>query len=439
VILKGSQRSGARHLAAHLLNDRDNDHVAVIGMRGFVADDLHGALLEAQAIAKGTQCKQYLFSLSLNPPQDAVASEMDFERAADEAEERLGLAGQPRAIILHEKEGRRHAHVVWSRIDAEKMRAVNLAHFKNKLTALSRELYLEHGWPLPDGLRQNGGKSPLNFTLPEWQQAKRLGLDPREIKSVFREAWTQSDNAKAFAAALEERGYFVAKGDRRGFVALDVEGCVYSIPTYLGIKTSAVRQKLGDGNALPSVSERQDALQTKVADKLRGFVREAREVQARDLQPLMLRRDELRAQHRAERAQLHEKQAAHVLHGAARWRAEADARAQRLRTGFAGLWDKISGKAKLIRQENQREALGSVTRDRRQRDRLAVDQMQERAALQERLLKLRRRHIDERRALNRDLIKALKSRADTDAFDRLDEAGRTHSRARKRGFSLDPS
>jgi hypothetical protein len=126
--------------------------------------------------------------LSLNPPKNAVANEADFERAADEAEERLGLVGQPRAIILHEKEGRRHAHVVWSRSDAENMRAVNLAHFKNKLTSLSRELYLEHGWALPDGLRQHGGKSPLNFTLAEWQKAKRLGLDPREIKSVFREA-----------------------------------------------------------------------------------------------------------------------------------------------------------------------------------------------------------------------------------------------------------
>ncbi len=432
MILKGSQRSGARHLAAHLLNDRDNDHVAVIGMRGFVADDLSGALLEAHAIAKGTQCKQYLFSLSLNPPKDAVASEVDFERAADEAEERLGLVGQPRAIILHEKEGRRHAHVVWSRIDAEKMRAVNLAHFKNKLTALSRELYLEHGWALPDGLRQHGGKSPLNFTLAEWQQAKRLGLDPREIKTVFREAWTHSDNAKGFAAALEERGYFVAKGDRRGFVALDVEGTVYAIPTYLGIKTSEVRQKLDDGNTLPSVSDVRTALHGKIADKLRGFVREAREAQARDLKPLVMRGDELRGQHRTERAQLQEKQHA-------RWRAETDARAQRLRTGLAGLWDKVSGKAQTIRQQNEREALGSLTRDRQQRDRLAIAQMQDRAALQERILKLRRRHIDERRALNRDLIKALKSRADTNAPDRLSEASGAHSRARKRGFSLDPS
>lgn len=49
MILKGSQRSGAKALADHLLNDRDNDHITQLQLRGFVADDLHGALAEAYA------------------------------------------------------------------------------------------------------------------------------------------------------------------------------------------------------------------------------------------------------------------------------------------------------------------------------------------------------------------------------------------------------
>ena len=70
MILVGSQRGGARQLAEHLLNDRDNDHVRVVEVRGFVAGDLPGAMREAQAIAKGTSCRQHVFSLSLNPPKD---------------------------------------------------------------------------------------------------------------------------------------------------------------------------------------------------------------------------------------------------------------------------------------------------------------------------------------------------------------------------------
>lgn len=44
------------------------------------------------------------------------------------------------------------------------MKAINLPFFKQRLNELARELYLEHEWTLPDGLRRDGGKSPLNFT-----------------------------------------------------------------------------------------------------------------------------------------------------------------------------------------------------------------------------------------------------------------------------------
>lgn len=133
MILKGSQRGGARALADHLLNDRDNDHVTVEELRGFTSGNLRGAMAETHAIAKGTRCTQCVFSLSLNPPKDAATSVDDLRNAADRAEKALGLEGQPRALVIHEKEGRRHAHVVWSRIDAEAMKAVNLPYYKNRL------------------------------------------------------------------------------------------------------------------------------------------------------------------------------------------------------------------------------------------------------------------------------------------------------------------
>ncbi|MCB1479911.1 MAG: relaxase, partial [Rhodobiaceae bacterium] len=60
MILKGSQRGGAAQLAAHLMNDRDNDHVTLHQSRGFIADTLPEALDEAHAISKATKCKQYL-------------------------------------------------------------------------------------------------------------------------------------------------------------------------------------------------------------------------------------------------------------------------------------------------------------------------------------------------------------------------------------------
>ena len=181
MILVGNQRGGARDMAVHLLKD-ENDHVHVYAIEGFASDTLHGAFKEVQAISKGTRCKQYLYSLSVNPPPGKEVKTEDFIKVIDEAGKRLGLENQPCAIVFHEKEGRRHAHVVWSRINAETMTAVHLPHTKRKLVALTREIYIEHGWKMPDGLVDKRLRNPRNFTLAEWQQAKRIGKDPRVIK-----------------------------------------------------------------------------------------------------------------------------------------------------------------------------------------------------------------------------------------------------------------
>lgn len=61
----------------------------------------------------------------------------------------------------------------------------------------------------------------MSFTLAEWQQAKRGGHDPKALKQMFRELWASSDSKRAFAAALQSRGYTLARGDRRGHVAVD--------------------------------------------------------------------------------------------------------------------------------------------------------------------------------------------------------------------------
>lgn len=150
MILEGNDRGFGAELARHLLNPRDNDHVTVHAIEGFIASDLAGAFAESEAIAQGTQCRKYLFFLSLNPPPGTKVTVEAFEEAIARIEAKLGLAGQPRAIVFHEKNGRRHAHCVWSRIDARRMRAINMAHSKRKLMDISIALYREHGWPPPN-------------------------------------------------------------------------------------------------------------------------------------------------------------------------------------------------------------------------------------------------------------------------------------------------
>lgn len=375
MILKASQRGGPRQLALHLLNDKDNEHVTVQDIRGFVSGDLFGAMAETVAIAKGTRCLQPVFSLSLNPPKDSEATVDDLMEAVERAEVAIGLVGQPRAIVIHEKNGRRHAHAVWSRIDADSMTAVNLPHFKNKLKAISKELYLEHGWELPDGHKENGWKNPLNFTLAEWQQAKRVELDPREIKQIFQSAWRASDNLASFKGALEHHGFYLAKGDRRGLVALDLNGEVLSVARWTGLKTKDIGARSAAGLALRSVDETLAHL-TKI--KTAAFAQkrgELRDKHAAELDPLREQLRMLVKHHRKERSILHDRQAKRAAD-------EAKLRAGKFRRGLGMVMDVLTGRLFTQRKENEREALECFMRDRQQTEDLYIQQQQEKEELQ---------------------------------------------------------
>lgn len=403
MIVKGNQRSGGQNLASHLLKD-ENDHIELFELRGFMADDLHGAFAEAQAIAKGTKCKQYLFSLSLNPPPDQAASTESFIKAADEAEKRLGLTGQPRAIVFHEKQGpngyRRHAHVVWSRIDSESMTAVNHSWYKNKLTSLSKELYLEHGWELPGGLKDPMLKNPLNFTHAEWQQALRTDRDPREIKQAFRQAWERSDSPKAFRAALQEQGFMLAKGDRRGFVAVDYQGEVYSLARWTGIKAKEVKQRLGSPDGFPSVDQAKRRFRKAITPRLKQMMEDLKQQQAKELAPLLKAKQDMVKEHARQRRELKARQEK-------RWQQEAKIRQARLHTGLKGLWDWVSGRAKQVREHNQRTAWLAHKRDQRERDSLLLKHLSDQEKIQQRLQELKKCQSDNHYSLTNNFRKIL--------------------------------
>ena len=374
MILVGNQRGGAKDLARHLMS-QDNEHVSVHELRGFVADDLNGAFTEAYAISRGTKCKQFLFSLSLNPPTEADVSTTDFEAAIDRAEAKLGLTGQPRAVVFHEKEGpggmRRHAHAVWSRIDADEMKAVQMSHSHHKLMDVSRELYLEHGWKMPRGLMNQNHRDPLNFTLEEWQQSKRAGQDAREVKRAMQDAWTISDSKTAFTNALQERGFWLAKGDRRGYVAVDHQGEVYSLSRYTGVKTKQLRERLGEEDKLSSVDDASKRMADAMARKMDSFGQELEAWKQAEQQRYETQRMAMVEHQRAERQALTTAQAHREVQ-------EHQNRQDKLRKGVLGLWDRLTGARKQTLEANAREADLARQRDRAESDRQVFTQIQKR-------------------------------------------------------------
>lgn len=436
MILKGSQRGGASQLAAHLLNARDNEHVEVHELRGFSADDLRGAFQEIDATSRGTRAKQPLFSLSLNPPPREHVSTAAFEAAIEAAEKKLGLQGQPRAIVFHEKEGRRHAHVVWSRIDAERMKALNLPHFKRKLQDVSRQLYREHGWDMPRGLVNSQHRDPLNFTRAEWEQAKKAQQDPKALKAMFQQCWTEAPNVEAYKQTFAERGYTLAHGDRRTFVAVDFRGQVFAVAKWSNVKTKEVRAKLDTLKGVPSVDQAKATIAARMTEALRGYITEAETVRQKQAATLAMQRAQLVQKQRKERAGLAAAQEQ-------RHAKEAALRASRLNRGMRGLWDRITGRHAKQSKANELEALAAWQRDRKEKDALIVRHLDEREGFHLTARQQKQAHAQDMEQLHRDIAayQQLRDKAPADLREHFRESS-GHSRERTperdRGLSHEP-
>src|SRR5215469_14810505 len=104
MIPKGNQRAGGQQLATHLLNSFDNDSVEIVEVRGAVAQDLHGAFAEWYAQSKATDCRKYLYSLSINPDhRQGPFTRAHYDDFIARTEKKLRLGGQPRAVVVHVK------------------------------------------------------------------------------------------------------------------------------------------------------------------------------------------------------------------------------------------------------------------------------------------------------------------------------------------------
>lgn len=415
MILEGNERGGAKNLALHLMKE-ENDHVTVHEIRGFMSDELLPALNEIYAISRGTKARKFMFSLSLNPPLDVDVSTEDFMRAIERAENDLGLTGQPRAIVFHEKNARRHCHVVWSRIDALKMKAIKIDYYKLKLMDISRDLYLEHGWEMPRGFIKSYERNPSNYTLAQWQQAKRSGKHSGDIKAAFQDCWAASDNLAAFKNALMERGYMLAIG-RRGYVAVDKHCEIYSVARQLpkGTNTKQLNERLGEPKDLPSVEEAKKQMASVMAQRLDTLGQEQKStIDARRIE-LENTRSELVHAQKTEREAL-EAQQAELKHK------ETKQRQARFRRYLSGLWDRLTGRHASIQAQNKQEAKETLKQDQSQFDQLIFKHLNQRWTLQRRIERLDTFSQTNSDKLKRDIEQFNEiSQGTRDAFDAIEE------------------
>lgn len=352
MILHGNPRGNSKNLAQHLTKD-ENETVEIYQVRGFIGHNLEDAFRMSHALSRATKCTQHLYSLSLNPPKEAKPTPEEFEAAINKVEKQLGFVDQPRVIVFHEKIGldgevRKHAHAVWCRIDTANMKAIPLPFHKMQLRGVSRDLFVHHNWRMPDGLLDSKNRNPRNFTLAEWQQAKRIGKDPKQLKAMFQDTWTLSDGQAAFKSALNEQGYILAQG-RRGHVAVDYHGEVYAISKWTGQKAKQVRERLGALEELPSVDQAH-AIAARTLTKRLVELRDEQTVETEQkLEQIERTRNHTQKQKATDFQELKEQQKN-------RQQSEQEKQAARLRKGIPGFIDRFTGKRKRTLELNAIEA-----------------------------------------------------------------------------------
>lgn len=234
--------------------------------------------------------------------------------------------------------------------------------------------------------------------------------------------WETSDSQTAFQNALHERGFWLARGDRRGYVVVDFRGEIYAIAKWSGVKAKDVRARLDEPDGLPSVGQVKNRIGQRMAGARGKFVKEIEADTRKHTASLEFRRAELVGRQREERKRLEAAQAARLM-------AETQARAARLPKGIKSIWHRITGQYAEIRRQNEREAWQAHLRDQAERDALILEQRDERRALQLEIDEHRQREREEQLQLRADIARyeAMERSGNTQDADRTAE----HSRTRK--------
>lgn len=262
MIINGGAAGNVGWWGKHLEREDTNDRAEVVEVSGLLATDLPTALREMQAIAAQSRSHgNFMYQANINPEAHEHLTPEQWREAVDTLEKNLGLEGHQRVVVEHEKHGRIHRHIVWNRVDVETLRVTDIGgnYYTHERTARELEGKFDltptpslHGQQRPEGRPDRAPE------LWEQRAAERSGIDPKQITAELTELWRASDNGKAFAAAIEERGYILAQGTRRDFCIIDHAGDVHSLARRIeGAKTKDVRERLDhiDDAALPTVDE----------------------------------------------------------------------------------------------------------------------------------------------------------------------------------------
>jgi MobA/VirD2-like, nuclease domain len=281
VIVKGASRSGPQQLAIYLMRVGRYDtgeparllelqSIRSVGVDARDRERTAAQLIEVfrdwQSAVEGTQRgRDGLYHLEISPAPEYAAkmTKEEWLHSVDLAGEELGLAGQPRAVVLHGgKDGRQHLHAVWQRTDIETMKVISDSYNYIAHEKASQRMELEFGMEIVPGkhAKRDRKKQPefprQKLSQDEDQYQKRTGLSKEDRVKEITAMRAAADSGAAFKAALEDAGYLLAKGDR-GYIVVDERGGHSVLSRNAGLKKDEVEAFMAGValDKLPTIEE----------------------------------------------------------------------------------------------------------------------------------------------------------------------------------------
>jgi hypothetical protein len=273
MIIKGGSRTNGQQLGRYLTAKGENENVRVMDVRGASTQDAAKAVLEFSLASELTKRgKNGLYSASISPAvgEDSSMTYDDWLKSADVLEKKLGLTGQPRAVVFHEKIGadgkkRQHLHCVWQREKDGKL------------------LKMSHNYRQHDSARKS----------LEQEFGHKFTRQPVDVKQAITDAWNQSKTGREFLDKAKGMGYAIAQGARRGYTIIDEKlgHKADFVRQLVGVKTRDAADKLQDvqgqlkreteykGEHVRSLTDRQNAKQERTGGRKRPPENEGQKTQ----------------------------------------------------------------------------------------------------------------------------------------------------------------
>ncbi len=218
------------------------------------SDALRAANGGSKAGRKASAGNVYAYSLAWAIGENPKQAEQ--EQCALETLKALGLKDHQALIVAHDDTDHKHIHVLANLVHPEKGTIASVHNDALTLSEWAEDYELKRGVVhCPARIKNND--------LREQGEYVKHKPDKAYVSDSVQALYSASGNGAQFRDALEDIGYQLGRGDRRGFIIMDDGGGVHSLSRQLkGQRAKDIKAFMSDLDlsALPTALELEQAL-----------------------------------------------------------------------------------------------------------------------------------------------------------------------------------